>query len=356
VYVRAAFGDMMGFFTCWGYWVMAWISNCVLVVAIVSYLLPLIPEYSTYSLYFQISSLVLLTLINLFSVNMSAKCDLLITIFKIIPLFILPLIGIFWINLDHFQITSVSEPEFWGSLNTVAFLALWGFIGLETGTVPGGQVDKPIKTIPRAVITGTFIAMMIYVLGMVSTIGIIPAHDLAVSKAPYADIAGYIFGGNWGTLVSIIAIVSIIGTLHGWILVVGQTPLGAVKDGLFPEIFGAMNRFGSPYVGILISSFCTLMFIILSHNENLVKQFQFIIEISITIIFVIYFLCVLSYWKLIKKERGLHVSEAMLIVGALAFIMWAMFAASIQMVALSTLGFVLGMPVYVWVKRENRKN
>lgn len=357
VYVRAAFGDMMGFFTCWGYWLMAWISNCVLAVAIVSYLLPFFPQYHLYTLHLELLAIIALTLVNLFSVNISAKCELWITIFKVIPLLILPLIALFWIDLSHFKMDQeIQTSEFWSSLNTVAFLAFWGFIGLETGTVPGGQVEKPIRNIPRAVMAGTFIAMAIYVLGMVASIGVIPVAELSASKAPYADIASVVFGGNWGGVVSIIAIISIVGTLHGWILVVGQIPLGAVKDGLFPNIFGKVNKFGSPYAGVLISSMCTCAFVVFSHHESLVRQFQFIIEISITIIFIIYFLCVLSYWALIRKERALHKTESLLIALSVSFIIWAMWSVSFKMVALSSFGFIAGIPFYLWVKFLKNKN
>ncbi len=356
VYVREAFGDMMGFFTCWGYWLMAWISNCVLAVAIVSYLLPFFPECHSYTLHFELLSIIVLTLVNLFSVNVSAKCELWITIFKVIPLLVLPLIAIFSIDLSYFKLDQeVQSFEFWNSLNTVAFLAFWGFIGLETGTVPGGQVEKPIRNIPRAVMAGTFIAMVIYVLGMVASIGIIPVAELSVSKAPYADIANVVFGGNWGRAVSIIAIISIIGTLHGWILVVGQIPLGAVKDGLFPKVFGKINKFGSPYAGVLISSICTCAFVIFSHHESLVSQFQFIIEISITIIFIIYFLCVVSYWKIIRRDRRLSGSENLLVLSSILFILWAMWSVSFKMVALSSFGFIAGIPFYLWVGRSKNQ-
>jgi APA family basic amino acid/polyamine antiporter len=273
-------------------------------------------------------------------------------LFKIIPLLLLPLIGLFWINIDHFQIPSPSQSDFWGSLNAAAFLTLWGFVGLETGTVPGEQVDNPSKTIPRAVLMGTFIAMLVYILGTIAIIGIIPCDILASSKAPYADIASHIFGGNWGGVVSSMTIISIIGALYGWIFVVGQIPLSAVKDGLFPKIFGKVNRFDSPHVSILISSFCTLTLVFISHDENLGKQFQSIIEVSLTLIFTIYFLCVLSFIKLTRKERPLSFSEIMLSSSSLIFILWAMWAASLEMVALSLLGFLSGVPVYLWVKRK----
>ncbi len=355
VYVREAFGEKMGFATCWGYWMMAWISNLSLVIGIVGYMLPLLPAgYDAYSMHLQILVLSLLTAFNLLSVSVTAKGELLLTIFKIIPLLLLPLIGLFWINIDHFEITSPDSFKFWESFNTVTFLTLWGFVGLETGTVPGEQVDNPSKTIPRAVLTGTFIAMTVYILGTIATIGIIPCDVLMHSKAPYADIASHIFGGNWGVPISIITIISMIGALHGWIFVVGQIPLSAVKDGLFPKIFGKLNRFDAPHISILISSLCTLSLIFISHNENLGKQFQSIIEISLTLIFVIYFLCVLSFIKLTKKERPLSWIEMSLALLSTIFILWAMWAASVEMVLLSLCGFIIGIPVYIWVKRENK--
>ena len=355
VYVRQAFGEKMGFFTCWGYWMMAWISNLSLVIGIVGYLLPLLPTtYTSYSMHLQVLVLSLLTAFNLLSVNVTAKGELLMTIFKVVPLLLLPIIGLFWINPEHFQVISPEKFEFWESFSTAAFLALWGFVGLETGTVPGDQVHNPSKIIPRAILTGTFIAMTVYILGTIATIGIIPSEILMHSKAPYADIASHIFGGNWGIPISIITIISMVGALHGWIFVVGQIPLSAVKDKLFPKIFGRLNRFDSPHISILISSLCTLSLIFISHNENLGKQFQSIIEISLTLIFVIYFLCVLSFIKLTRVERPLTFNETILSIASIIFIFWAIWAASFEMVLLSLGGFASGIPVYLWVRSENQ--
>ena len=356
VYVKKAFGEKAGFFIGWGYWVMAWVSNSALVISIIGYLLPLMPEeFQGYGLYGELFILISLTLFNLLGMKVTSMGELVLTLLKVIPLIILPLFA-----FSSIDVTRLVDFEVGGgfltSLNHVAFLTLWAFIGLETGTVPGTQVEKPIYTIPRAILAGTGIAMLIYILGTISILGVVPGDVLISSKAPYADMASAIFGGSWKVAVAIIAIIACVGTLHGWILVVGRIPQGAAAEGLMPKIFGRTNKFGSPYVGILTSGICTIPLIILSHQENLLKQFEFIIEVSVTLIFIVYLMCVLSYRKLLSEKRPLHKTEQVLSVAALIFIFWAIWATSLSTVFLSSLIFILGIPVYFWTRRDHQNS
>ena len=53
---------------------------------------------------------------------------------------------------------------------------------------------------------------------------------------------------------------SAIGALNGWTLLMGQVPMAAARDDLFPPIFGRISSQGVPAFGIIISAiFATLL-------------------------------------------------------------------------------------------------
>jgi APA family basic amino acid/polyamine antiporter len=182
--------------------------------------------------------------------------------------------------------------------------------------------------------------------------GVVPPADLVQSKAPYADAAHIIFGGSWGVPVAIAAIISCLGTLNGWTLIVGRIPYGAAQDGLFPSFFQKTTRHGTPYWGVLISSACTIPLLFMSLESTLLEQFDFIINVAVTLILLIYTVSVLAYFKLLFRDRHLTAGKILLGLGALTFSCWALWAASLKMGALSTLILVCGIPMHLYMKRK----
>jgi len=355
VYAREAFGKDVGYFICWGYWTLSWIGNSALVVGAVSYLGVIYGEFDkSTALILELSILFAVMSFNLMSIKTTGMGELIITVVKVVPLLILPIIGLAYIDLANFSTLNPSGKPFMESLNSVAFLTLWAYIGLETGTVPSGQVINAKKNVPLAIIFGTLIAAAVYVLGTAVVMGVVPHDQLVKSKAPYADAAAIIFGGSWGIPVAVTAIISCIGTLNAWTLVVGRIPQGAAEDGLFPKIFKKVNKAGTPQFGIVVSSLLSVPFIIMSLEENLTAQFNTIIDIAVSSILIVYVVCVLAYFKLLIKANALTGVKFLIGSLALIFSLWTLWAASLKMVCLSIILYVLGVPMYMMMKLRKK--
>lgn len=351
LYAREAFGNTVGYYVAWGYWILSWISNPTLAIAAVGYISALAGGLDPWA-HFGLEFIFIagFTLFNLFGMKVTGQFEFVITVLKVIPLLLLPLMGIFFIHSDYFAIAPTADLSFGTALNTVAFITLWAFVGLETGTVPAGQVKDPKKTVPYATVIGTLLAAAIYILGTVVIMGVVPPQDLMNSKAPYADAASLIFGGNWAIPVAIAAVITCLGTLNGWVLIVGRIPYGAAKDGLFPHIFTKTTFHGTPYMGVLISAICTFPLLILAHTHSLLEQFQLIVDVAVTLILIVYAVSVLAYFKILFRDKNCHAGHFLLGVGALAFAGWALWAVSFRMILLSLILVILGIPMHLWMK------
>src|SRR5690606_32154041 len=106
----------------------------------------------------------------------------------------------------------------------------WGFVGLETAVSTSKSIENPNRTVPRAVILGTTIVALIYMLNSIGIMGVISPEDLAKTNTPYADAAGQIFGGVWYFPIALIAFIACIGTLNAWVLTSGQIAMDAAKE------------------------------------------------------------------------------------------------------------------------------
>lgn len=351
-FVAKAFGPTLGFFTAWGYWILSWVSNAALVASAAGYFASIYGDISKPAiLAIEISILFAITGFNLFGLKTTGRAELVITTTKVIPLIFIPLACIYAIDFSNFPAYNLTELPNSSALNAAAFITLWGFLGLETGTVAGGQVINARRTIPLATITGTIIAAVVYVLGTIVIFGVIPYDQLMISNAPYADAAGAVFGGSWAFAIAVAAIITCVGSLNGWTIVVGKIAQAAAQDGLFPTVFGRTNSQGAPYWAILASSLLTVPFIIMSLEDNLVAQFNLVIDISVTFILFVYLACVLAFFKLTYKDKE-HVwyKRAIGVLG-LTFVMWAFMATKPIMLAYATGIALLGLPILLLRRR-----
>lgn len=353
-YVQAAFGRNLSFFVAWTYWVISWMSSTAVVVAVVGYLHPVLGDIHPYTkLSLEILVLLSITWLNIQGVKAAGYAEFVFTILKIIPLGLIPLLGLKYINFDHFVPFNPSGEPWWVGLNAAALLTLWGFIGVECATTPAGSVKNPAKTIPKAIVVGTLIVAAVYMLSSFVIMGVVPLDVLARSKAPFADAARLIFGGHyWHIIIAIVGSIVCLGTLNAWILTSGQIAMGAAEDRLFPKLFKRVNAHQSPQTSILISSSGIVPLLFLTLHDNLVTQLNTIIDLSVTAFLMVYTLCILSFLKLMPKKRLL---DRLLGLGALLFCGWTLWAAGIKTLGLACLITLSGLPIF-YLQQRRRKS
>ena len=354
-YVEAAFGSKTAFYAAWTYWVISWMSSAAVLIAIVGYLSPFLGAMDPLSnLLLEIAILLLLTWLNLMGVRAAGRVEFVFTLFKILPLLIIPCVGLWHLHPEHFRPFNPTMQTPLSALNAAALLTLWGFIGLESATAPTESVFNPAKTIPKAIVAGTAIVALVNIVNSFVMMGIMPMDTLAHSKAPFAAAAGLLFGGNWSLIISVIAAIVCLGTLNAWVLTSGQIALGAAYDQHFPKFFLRKNQCGAPVWSLMISSLGVIPLLILTMDVDLINQVNAVIDISVTAFLFVYLLCALSYFKLFLTRRSIFVDKKGCIVGmtALVFCLWALWSSGLKMVSLAGLITLSGVPIYYWQRKR----
>lgn len=354
-FIENAFGKTFGYFAAWTYWVISWLSTPMVVISVVSYLSPLIGDlHPLWNLALEIGIIMFITSLNLSGVRSAGRVEFVFTLLKLLPLLLVPVAGLFFFNQSHFVPFNPTSESTISVLNAAALLTLWGFIGVESATAPAESVENPKKTIPRAIIVGTLIVAVVYIFSSIVIMGVVPPQVLAQSKAPFADAAQIIFGGNWYILISIAASIVCLGTLNAWVLTSGQIALGAAYDGHLPKFFTVKNAKGAPKWGLIVSSAGIIPVLIVTLNQDFITQVNLIIDICVTAFLFVYVMSVLSYLKLFWKnqETGNRNMACILIgLGALLFCGWALYSSGITMVIFASLITLAGVPYYLWNKR-----
>ena len=353
-FTRATFGDLAGFLVGWGYWISVWCANGALAVALVGYLDPFIPSLvrsPVHAALLAIGFVWLLTAVNIAGVRRAGGVQVVTTALKILPLVLVGIGGLMFLEPDHFAVPAGDLRAASGSVIAVVTLTLWAFLGLESGTVPASVTADPRRTIPRATIAGTAIAAALYIASTAGVMGLIPPDVLAKTTAPFAE-AARVLAGDWAALaVAAGAAVSCFGALNGWILIVGQLPMAMAKDGLFPRVFSRVSSLGTPARGMIIGGVLTTLLIAFNSSTALVALFTKMILLSTLSTLVPYTFCSLAGFLVPGHDPGRR-GGAIVSGLAFAYAVVAIAGAGQEVVYLGFLLIIAGLPMYIWVRRR----
>jgi APA family basic amino acid/polyamine antiporter len=237
---------------------------------------------------------------------------------------------------------------------------MFAYLGLESATVPAGDVRDPARTIPRSTMLGIGIAMLLYVLGTTVAMGVVPREQLVNSRAPFADAAQIMWGSWAATAVAAAVMVSSLGALNGWTLMMGQVPMAAANDGLFPAVFGRLSRNRVPAVGIVISAALATALVVVgvSGGATFAAIYDTIVSLSTMAAVIPYVFCALAP-ALIAAARvaGGTAPPRIGVVEGIAFLfsMFTVYGCGPIPVLYGLMLLLLGIPVYVWQRREHAR-
>jgi len=318
-YVRPALGRDMGFLATTLYWVSSWMGNNAIAVAAFGYLVILLPigDSPMVRLAGQVVLIWLMFALNLLGPRGIARFQSFCVIFGLLPVVAVLTAG--WASFDGaiyhaaWNVTDRSDTSvIFSSLAPI----FWAFVGLETGAMVAGVVDDPDRNVPRATLGGILIAGIVYLVSSVLMMGIVPAAEMAQSSAPFALVAGKMFGVWAIPVIAAAAALKATGTLGGWMLVTGESGARAAQRGLLPSIFGRVRANGSAGWGLFIIALAMTIMSVLTVSSTVASQFETLIEMVVMLVVMAYIAAGLSL-LMGTREKPSGTRERLLGMGAL---------------------------------------
>lgn len=355
VYCHEAYGDFIGFQVAYNYWIGMWVGNAAIAVTFVGYMayfFPAINHSGQLAFLLIIGVLWFITFINALGVKEAGRVQLLTTVLKLIPLMVIGSFGLMYIQKSNLMQFNVSGLPHMSALTAAATLTMWSFIGFESATVPADDAINPEKNIPRATMLGTSIAALVYIFCTTCIMGVIPMKQLAQSTSPFAEAAAFMFGPWGGAIVAAAGAIACFGTLNGWVLLQGQVPYAAAKDGLFPMVFAKVSKNGVPVFGLVFSSVLITALLVLQRGLSMVALYEHIILLATLAQLVPYAYTSLAEILSLAKKTGDFQFRRFwrsTVLAAIGFIycFWAIYGAGETVIAYGTLLFLSGIPFYI---------
>jgi amino acid transporter len=233
---------------------------------------------------------------------------------------------------------------------------MFAFLGLESATVPAGDVRDPERTIPRSTVLGISIAAALYVFGTIVVMGVLPRQELVSSLAPFSDAARAMWGPAGAIAISMAVVVSSIGALNGWTLLMGQVPMAAARDGLFPSMFGKLSSRNVPATGIIASALLATILVLAqaAGSGGFSAFYNLVVGLSTMAAVVPYAFCSLAGSLVSARVSGGTRSPRVSLVElvAFAFAMFTLYGCGAEPVLYGLVLLLLGIPVFVWQRRH----
>jgi len=364
VYTRAAFGDFAGFLIAWTYWIGAWVGNAAIITAFMLYFTYFFPGATTPIMAFLITSgvLWLFTIVNILGVKGAGVVSIVTTVLKVGALVVFVIIA--GLHFNPAMLSTVSDAKVSGmsTLPAAIAIALWAFVGIESATVPAGEIKDPEKNIRKSTIYGTLIAAAVYLIVSVVAMGVLDQATLATSKAPLADIINAATGGTWGgNFIAIGAIISTLGATSGWILTTARSAFGASQDKLFPEVFGRVHpKYKTPVASLLISGVAANILLILNYVGSLNAAFNFMLLLATLAFLPAYAFSAAADIVLLKKHSldfniWNFLKNSFVALLAFGYSIYAIYGTGAEVVMYGFILMLLGIPVYLFMMLENNK-
>lgn len=290
-YARDFLGPYAGFQTNYVYWFGNWIGNIAVAVAAVGYLAELFPPLAQppASVFTAAAVIWILTGLNILGPRVVGALETWTMSLALIPIVAIALLGWFWFQPATFLASwNVSGGSAGSAIIRAASIALWAFMGVESAAVSAGVIENPKRNIPLATIIGLSVSAVIYILSSTVIMGIIPNADLQRSHAPFAEAARLAIGTTGMVIIAVCAILKSVGSLGGWMLLVGQSAKAAADDGMFPKVFARLNARGVPGRGLVIVGVLMTIVLFATISPTIAGQFNDIINLAVILVVVPY--------------------------------------------------------------------
>lgn len=305
-YASYAFGHSGAFMSGWTYGLSLLIANIAIAITCVGYgtaffdvtLTPVQTCLAT------IAILWICTLANFGGAKITGQIGGLTVWGVILPVCSLAIIGWFWFNPTmYIEAWNPHNLPFGEAVSASIAMTLWAFLGLESACANSEAVENPEKNVPIAVLSGTVIAAVVYIVSTNVCSGIVANADLATSTAPFSTVWEVMLGTTAGKAVAGLAVLACAGSLLGWQFTIASVFKSSSDAGYFPKLFSEVDKRGTPIKGMLTITIVQTILSLMTISPTLNEQFESLVNLAVVTNIIPYILCMAAIFIIQKFSK-----------------------------------------------------
>ncbi len=168
------------------------------------------------------------------------------------------------------SLSAPSSARFVASFGVAMVAALWAYEGWNNVTFAAGEVKRPERNLPLALILGTSLVIAIYLGLNLLYYHVLTLPEIARSERVAADAASRFLGTTGSRLTALAIIISVFGSLNGSILAGARVYYAMAKDGQFFRWCAAVHpRFRTPHLALVVQGVWSSFLVLLAGYEQL---------------------------------------------------------------------------------------
>jgi amino acid transporter len=280
VYLREGWGRLAAFLFGWTQLVVIRASALGAIATVFAeYLLRFLNAENPQTVrYVAAASILLVAIFNLYDISLGALVQNLTTGAKYLALVLLVLaafiIGANFPAPPRLEAPPAENPLSFGLVGLAFISMLWAYDGWADLTYVSGEIRRPERSLPIALIFGTIAVIAIYLLANVAYLHLFNISQIPKSELIAADTAYRIFGSMGEKLIAVAVMISAFGTLNGSMMTGSRIIFAMADDRLFfRKIAEVHPRFKTPYVSITLVTILAMIFVMMSNFKDLSDMF-----------------------------------------------------------------------------------
>lgn len=299
-----------------------------------------------------------ITLVNIISTKLGSKVQFFATIGKLVPIFVIIVFGLLKGEANSAAAAAAPVSTGLAGFGAAILGTLWAYDGWVGVGNMAGELKNPKKDIPRSIIIGLAIIIVVYILINLAIVNVMPVADVIASEKAASDAAVILFGNSGAALIAAGIMISIFGALNGYLMTGVRVPFAMAQDNLFPfaKFFGKISdKFGTPVNTLLFEAVLASLYVLSGSFETLTNLAVF--AIWIFFVMAVYGIFILrSKHKNIERPYKVPLFPIVPIIGIAGGI-YILISTLITSTSYALYGLAitaLGLPVYLYIKRKNK--
>lgn len=372
VYFREAFGDLPAFLYAWvAYWIIITGADAAVAVGFAEYLSVFYPALSTARVVFSLGPIAIsagqLTAVGLtlalsathyVGVREGARIQGLFTSLIVVALL--------WLAVGGLAAPSPAAPRApapiagisLAAFGTAMVAVFWCFYGWNEIVAVAGEVQRPERNLPIALLAGTGLVTVLYVGVNAAFLKAIPPAEMATLSQPAAVAAARLFGPGGARLLALAVTFAAAGCTSAGLVPAPRIVYALAKDGLFPKAFGRVHpRFRTPSFAIAVQAVWMSLLCLSGRYDQLYTYATFAVILAYAATGIALFLFRRRRPDLPRPYRcwGYPVVPLLFVASSVLLAVNTVVQQPVETLAGIAI-LLLGLPVYFWMRSRPKEN
>ncbi len=354
-YLGELYGTIVGFLYGWVEAVVSSPASCAaMAIALATFASFFVPMNGWQQKMFAVLMIVVIVVVNAIATRAGLWLQNIATLLKLVPIVAIMGFGLVQGTVGQMNFANVGSAQL--SVGVALLGVLWAYDGWINTATLGAEMIRPEQDLPRAIVTGIAVVIVVYVLFNLAVFAALPLDQVATSDAVGRDVAVALFGRWGGAFITAGMLVSVFGALNAQMMSGTRVALAVGQRRELPgwRVLGAINpRFQTPINSLVFQGLIAIVFVLFGSFNSLSELVIFVIWIFFTLgVFGVFILRRRTERVAGRYRVPLYPVVPLLGIAGGLFLVVATITEAPQKALLGLGLTLLGLPFYYWSKHR----